>query len=161
VVVVLREGVAADAPAVAEVHIAARRAMTYLPDLHTDAETRDWVAAVLLARCTLRVADGPGGVVGYAAFRSPHLEHLYVHPRSQDLGIGSRLLEWAKGASPAGVDLWVFERNVRATAFYEAHGFTVVRRTDGSGNEEREQDLLMAWSPGQAGPGTRTQRVPR
>jgi len=135
--------------------------MTYLPVLHTPAETRAWVASVLFGTCALEVAEGPKGVMGYAALRGAHLEHLYVDPSSQGLGVGSRLLEWAMAASPDGLDLWVFERNVRATAFYEARCFTVVRRTDGSGNEERQPDLLMAWSPAQADSGTRTQRVPR
>jgi len=135
--------------------------MTYLPELHTPAETRDWVATVLFGTCALEVACGPEGVLGYAALRAGHLEHLYVAPGSQGRGIGSRLVEWAMAASPGGLDLWVFERNVRATAFYEARGFTVVRRTDGSGNEERQPDLLMAWSPPQAGSGTKTQWVPR
>jgi len=153
--------VVGDARAVADVHLAARASMTYLPVLHTPAETRAWVASVLFGTCALEVAEGPKGVMGYAALRGAHLEHLYVDPSSQGLGVGSRLLEWAMAASPDGLDLWVFERNVRATAFYEARGFTVVRRTDGSGNEERQPDLLMAWSPAQADSGTRTQRVPR
>ncbi len=159
--VTVRDALTEDARAVADVHVAARASMTYLPELHTPAETREWVATVLFGTCELAVAESPEGVVGYAAVRGGHLEHLYVAPGAQGLGIGSRLLGWAKDASPDGLELWVFERNVRATAFYEARGFSVVRRTDGSGNEERQPDLLMAWSPAQAGSGTSTQRVPR
>ena len=91
------------------------------------------------------MADGPGGVVGYAAFRSPHLEHLYVHPDFQSQGVGALLLAWSLSASPGGVDLWVYQKNLRAIAFYRRHGFSVVRRTDGE-NEDREPDLLLAWS---------------
>jgi hypothetical protein len=39
----------------------------------------------------------------------------------------------------------VFERNSGARAFYARHGFTEVTRTDGSGNEEREPDVLLTW----------------
>ena len=44
-----------------------------------------------------------------------------------------------------GLRLWVFERNDRARSFYAHHGFTEVERTDGSGNEEKEPDVLLRW----------------
>ena len=46
----------------------------------------------------------------------------------------------------SALQLWAFQRNTAARAFYEAHGFTVQRLTDGSGNEEGEPDVLYAWS---------------
>jgi hypothetical protein len=46
---------------------------------------------------------------------------------------------------PGGLRLWVFERNSGARAFYARHGFAEVTRTDGSGNEEREPDVLLGW----------------
>lgn len=38
--------------------------------------------------------------------------------------------------------LWTFGKNVKARAFYERHGFRLIRTTNGSGNEEREPDAL-------------------
>jgi hypothetical protein len=35
-----------------------------------------------------------------------------------------------------------------ARRFYERHGLSVVRLTDGEGNEERAPDALYAWRPG-------------
>lgn len=46
------------------------------------------------------------------------------------------------------LQLWAFQRNLRAIKFYERHGFRLVRETDGSGNEEREPDALYAWNRG-------------
>jgi hypothetical protein len=46
---------------------------------------------------------------------------------------------------PAGLELWVFQRNDAAREFYARHGFIELRRTDGSGNEEREPDVRLAW----------------
>ena len=43
------------------------------------------------------------------------------------------------------LELWVFQRNTGAVAFYEAHGFAIVEATDGD-NEEQEPDFRMTWS---------------
>jgi ribosomal protein S18 acetylase RimI-like enzyme len=78
------------------------------------------------------------------------VEHLYVKPDAQRAGIGSTLLDAAKARRPAGLRLWVFQRNEGARAFYAKHGFAEVERTDGAANEEREPDVLLAW-PGERG----------
>jgi ribosomal protein S18 acetylase RimI-like enzyme len=141
----IRNAVAADALEVAEIHLAARREMTYLPVLHSDEETRSWMAGEVFADCRVAVAEIGGAVVGFAALEGGRLEHLYVHPDFQSQGVGALLLAWSLSASPGGVDLWVYQKNLRAIAFYRRHGFSEVRRTDGE-NEEREPDLLLAWS---------------
>ena len=46
---------------------------------------------------------------------------------------------------PGGLALWTFQSNTRAQEFYRRHGFTEVRRTDGSANEERVPDVRMVW----------------
>ena len=45
-----------------------------------------------------------------------------------------------------GLTLWTFQRNAQARRFYEAHGFVASEFTDCSHNEEREPDMLYAWS---------------
>jgi GNAT superfamily N-acetyltransferase len=74
------------------------------------------------------------------------LHSLYVAPGLTGQGIGAVLLDLAKSLRPEGLGLWVFESNVDAQRFYRRHGFRVVRRTDGSENEEREPDVEMAWN---------------
>jgi hypothetical protein len=46
-------------------------------------------------------------------------------------------MEHAKNCYPSGLSLWVVESNRSAQAFDERHGFVVVDRTDGAGNEEK------------------------
>jgi len=46
------------------------------------------------------------------------------------------------------LELWVFQRNERARAFYRRHGFVLVEETDGAGNEERTPDARYAWARG-------------
>jgi L-amino acid N-acyltransferase YncA len=144
----IREARAEDAPAIAAVHVEAmREAMPYLPELHSDAETRAWVRGVVLPSYEVHVAEADGSVVGYAALSADVLEQLYVLPAFQGMGIGSSLLDLAKGARPGGFRLWVFQRNAGARRFYEARGLRLVQLTDGSANEEHEPDALYEWRP--------------
>jgi GNAT superfamily N-acetyltransferase len=119
--------------------------MAYLPRLHSDEQIRTWIERAVLAECEVRVAELGGRVVGFAALRGSWLEHLYVDPGHQGLGVGSALLEWAMRARGDGLDLRVFEANERAVRFYERHGFSLVEHGDGSGNEERLPDFHYRW----------------
>jgi GNAT superfamily N-acetyltransferase len=137
-----------DAPEVAEVFLAARaEAMAYLPDLHTEAETRAWIRDVVLPGYEVVVAEVEGRVTGFAALDADMLGHLYVHADLQGQGLGSALLARAQELRPNGFRLWVFQRNTRARRFYEQRGLRLVELTDGAGNEEREPDALYEWSP--------------
>jgi len=51
-----------------------------------------------------------------------------------------------KTQRPDGFELWVFQRNGPALAFYHARGFRETLRTDGSANEEHEPDALFEWA---------------
>ena len=110
----LRPASGADAPAVTGVFLAARRAMTYLPELHTgDQAARFFFGLVTAAR--VEVAERDGAVIGFAVVRAGWLEHLNVLPAFQGAGVGSRLIGWAQQTFPAGLDLWVFHRNTGPT----------------------------------------------
>ena len=137
-----------DAGRIADVFCSARAGMAYLPRLHTDAETRAWIAEVVLGTSEVLVADDGGRVVGFEALGDGVLEHLYLHPAAQGQGHGTRLLVEAKERRPTGLRLWVFQRNEGARRFYERHGFRCLRLTDGEDNEEREPDALYEWRPG-------------
>lgn len=148
--IVVRRAGAADAAAIAQVHITSREvAMPWLPPRRrTDAEVERWVREVMLAEADLWVAvDGAGTVLGYAAVEGEWLEHLYLLPQVRRRGIGSLLLARAKEHRPDRLDLHVFQRNTDARAFYARHGFTVVDLNDGSRNMEREPDMTLRWTP--------------
>lgn len=85
------------------------------------------------------------GPIALMALTPTWIEHLQVHPEHTGRGLGTTLLEHAMQLQPTGLQLWVFESNVRAIAFYERHGFVTVERTDGAGNEERAPDARMVW----------------
>jgi GNAT superfamily N-acetyltransferase len=141
----LRRAVAADAEAVAAIHIAAFRATYRFPLAHSDDDVRAWVAEHLLPETETWVAEHEGAVVAFCSLRDGWLDQLYVAPGHTGRGIGSRLLGLAKEREPAGLQLWTFQVNDGARRFYERHGFRAVEMTDGSGNEERQPDVRYAW----------------
>jgi chorismate mutase/GNAT superfamily N-acetyltransferase len=144
---VLRPATEGDASAVAAIHLGSRRAATMPPPVHDDADVRAWLAG-RLASDEVWVAELDDAPVGYARLTEAWLDDLYVLPTAAGHGVGSALLDLAKGVRPGGFCLWVFEMNTPARRFYERHGLVALERTDGSANEERAPDVRMAW-PGE------------
>jgi ribosomal protein S18 acetylase RimI-like enzyme len=140
----IRRATNADSPAVAEVFMAARATMTYLPKLHSDEDTRDHFRGVVAAKETW-AADRDGQIVGFAVIDGGFLEHLYVHPSRFHSGTGTKLLRQAMASHPQGFQLWVFQQNAGARRFYERHGCALVKLTDGQDNEEKTPDALYVW----------------
>ncbi|BBK42039.1 hypothetical protein STVA_20590 [Allostella vacuolata] len=118
--------------------------MSYLPTLHSDADTRWWMEHVVLGRSEVLVAIRGGEIAGFAALGAGSLDHLYVAPALQSAGIGASLVQAAQ-ARRTILALHVFEQNVGGRRFYGRHGFTVTGGSDGSGNEEGLPDLEMTW----------------
>ena len=141
----LRPAQPADAPAITRVFQAAREhSLPFLPVLHTDEEDHAFFAEAS-SRRRVTVAEVDGAVVAFLALDDDEIDHLYVLPDHHRQGLGSALLRAAQAARPR-LELWVFQRNTDAIAFYEAHGFAIVEVTDGADNDEREPDYRMAWS---------------
>jgi GNAT superfamily N-acetyltransferase len=137
-----------DAVAIAQAHIDARRvAMPWLPVLHTFEETVSFFGDFVIPNQVVLVAQAEEGVVGFIAIEGSFLEHLYLAPSHQGIGIGETLLGRAKELRPEGLMLWTFEGNHRARRFYEKRGFVAVEFTDGSRNEERTPDVRYHWNP--------------
>ncbi len=143
----LRPATDADLPALADVHLAARRAAgpAFPPGVHSDNEVRAWVAGWDLTAYDVWLATQGDRVVGYARCTSTWLDDLYVHPDHQGHGIGTVLFETVTAHRPGGFCLWVFECNDPARAFYRRRGCLELERTDGSANEERAPDIRVAW----------------
>lgn len=143
----LRPGHPDDLGQVATMFTAARRTAvpSMPPPVHTPAEDRAWLSEQLAGDRVAWVAEAGGRVVGLLLLEGHRLHSLYVDPAHQSAGIGSMLLDLAKGLRPGGLDLWVFETNTGARRLYARHGFAEVERTDGAGNEERAPDVRMVW----------------
>ena len=70
----------------------------------------------------LWVFDEDGVVMGFMWVDSQQIKKLFVEPVLQSRGIGSELLEYAVDKLGATY-LWALQKNTRAIAFYQRHGF--------------------------------------
>jgi len=139
----------AEAEAVAGVHLRSRRSAPMPPSVHPPEDVRAFLAARLSATSPDEtwVAEVDDVVVGYLRMTPTWVDDLYVDPAHAGQGVGTMLLDLAKALRPDGFGLWVFASNAPARAFYARHGLSEVERTDGAGNEEREPDVGLRWTP--------------
>ena len=86
-----------------------------------------------------------GIVKGLIHIEGTEIKELYVDHFFQSQGIGARLIEFAKETHYADY-LWAIEKNTRAIAFYESHGFQL---TGEKAFEEGTTEYLvrMEWKP--------------
>ena len=140
-----REAIVSDAPAIARLHRVSREAaMPWLPVIHSPDEELAFFRDQVLPNETVIVADNMGQVPGFAAYTPGWLNHLYLAPDAWRSGIGSQLLRRVQAAS-SSLQLWTFQRNNTARAFYARFRFEEVEFTDGRRNEEKMPDVRMVW----------------
>jgi GNAT superfamily N-acetyltransferase len=123
------------------------QALPWLAGLHTPAEDRWFFRERVFNECEVWGAFHSAAMVGVIAFRQDWIDQLYVLPDAQGQGVGSELLQVAQNGF-GRLQLWTFQRNVKARGFYEARGFALVQQTDGARNEEKEPDALYLWTRG-------------
>ncbi len=117
--------------------------LPWLAGLHTPAEDRAYFRDRWFAQCEVWGAIDDG-LIGFIAFREGWIDQFYVLPARQSQGVGEALLDIAKAAYTE-LHLWTFQRNAPARRFYENRGFVALEKGDGSGNKEREPDILYRW----------------
>jgi ribosomal protein S18 acetylase RimI-like enzyme len=86
--------------------------------------TNVWSDHVRSGRTAVLVADDDGKVLGVARHHDGVLDSLYVDPDASGRGIGRALVHAVLEREGArDVQLWVFESNAAARAFYGRIGF--------------------------------------
>ena len=145
----LRPATALDAGRVAEIYLAAvHQAMPWLRLAHSDSQVRRWIRVELLPQHEVWISAQGSAVSGFLALSRDRtwIDQLYVDPSAQGQGHGRALVELAQALSPGQLQLWAFQGNAPARAFYERRGFRAVEFRDGATNEEREPDVRYRWS---------------
>jgi GNAT superfamily N-acetyltransferase len=142
--VTLRPALPGDVESIVSVHLSSRGTAAMPPGIHPEHEVRAWLTE-RLDLDEVWAAEVDGEVAAYARFTETWLDDLYVAPDRAGQGLGSALLDLVKARRPEGFCLWVFEMNAPARGFYARHGLVELERTDGSGNEEKQPDIKMAW----------------
>jgi GNAT superfamily N-acetyltransferase len=138
--VLVREAIADDWPALRDIRLAALRdapeafGSTYEQQA-TFAEA-DWLRRIasggtFLAYLPEVRASQPAGLAGGYPERPGQVElvSMYVRPPARGRGVGEALvasvIEWARARDAASVHLWVTEANRPARLLYERCGFTL------------------------------------
>ena len=120
-------------------------ASDWMPRVHAHEDVvKHYQTEVATRRQTLVAVDG-ARVRGFLTMsKDGFVTALFVEQSSRNQGIGSMLLERAKRELSPEVNLYTFQANEQARAFYQRHGFTEINRTTGD-NEENLPDILMEW----------------
>jgi GNAT superfamily N-acetyltransferase len=143
--ITLRPAMQSDAAAMARIHRAARAAaLPLLPVLHTPEEALDYFSDGVLREMRVTIAADGAEMCGFIACADDFVHHLYVDPAHWRAGVGLKLIAFAK-ASARCLQLWTFQDNAIARAFYARHRFVETEFTDGSRNEERTPDVRLVW----------------
>ena len=95
-------------------------------DPHPLADQLEYLFSEIQPKNAIRVAILENVVVGFVAANRESLSQLYVRVGFHGKGIGTRLLNWAKGQSDGSLWLYTFARNRCACGFYEKNGFIAV-----------------------------------
>nr|WP_275982153.1 GNAT family N-acetyltransferase [Frigidibacter sp. ROC022] len=122
-----------------------------MPRLHSHAEEREFLRH-LIREMQVTVAETGGRSprpCGFLARREGFIHALYLAPQARRQGLGRRLLDAAKAERPA-LELWAFQANTPARAFYRAQGFAEVELGDGRGNDEGLPDVRLNWRRAEA-----------
>ena len=111
---------------------------------HTLRDARIFFRNKVLSSCAVWVAEQSGHAIGLIAIDAPWIRQFAVFPEHLRRGIGAALLHKARECSRAELRLFTFQRNDKARAFYEKHGFTVVALGI-SPAPELEPDVEYRW----------------
>ena len=114
----------------------------FVPRLNSRAEDISF-AAKLIAGHSVFVweADRP---LGFIALHQNSIDALYIRRDQRAQGYGSALIQHAQSIR-GDLELWAFQQNTPARRFYAKHGFSEVKFTDGSGNDEGLPDVCLTW----------------
>ena len=114
----------------------------------------DYFSTIEPASIRVAVETENAAIVGMMVLSGSALDHLYIDVDYQGCGLGSRFLRLAKEESPAGIELYTFQKNRGARNFYESHGFVEIERgfADDQSNpwatrKDELADIRFRWAP--------------
>ena len=81
--------------------------------------------------------------VGVVSVTDSLIEDLYVLPEKQEMGYGTRLLQFAVGQCSGTPSLWILENNENAERLYRRFGFTKSGRINAITDQLAEIEFVM------------------
>ena len=139
----IRPATAADLPRIAEIEVFNYRLNFYPIFLSDEFYFSEMTVPNLMPLRADFIPDilvyDDGAVKGFLHFGGDEVRRLYVEPVLQGQDIGAALLDYAIRELHV-TRLWALEKNTRAIAFYQRHGFHV---TDERRPEEGTEEYLV------------------
>jgi GNAT superfamily N-acetyltransferase len=150
ILVDIRQAMAVDAQAIADIHVASWQSAyagimpaSFLTALSVDKRASSWRDALESGRLRVALAYTTGQLAGWVAYGKcrdtdkdaswGEIEAIYLHPSRYGQGIGALLMDHAgRSLGEMGyrhVSLWVLTNNCRARTFYERAGFAADDKT--------------------------------
>jgi ribosomal protein S18 acetylase RimI-like enzyme len=118
-------------------------ATSWMPRLYSRAEELCFADTLIRDHTTYVYISGTKEVLGFITLKPPEVLCLYVHQNHLRMGIGQALLQAAQNSN-ATLELFTFQTNAPARAFYAAQGFHEIGFTQGE-NDEGLPDVKLRW----------------
>ena len=96
----------------------------------------------LLLQATVYVYEKNQEIQGFIGLNDEYIEGIFVSNEMQSHGIGKALLNYAKNKQNK-LFLKVYQKNIRAIAFYHREGFEI--QNSGFDEATKEKEYVMAW----------------
>ena len=96
----------------------------------------------LLLQATVYVYEKNQEIQGFVGLNDEYIEGIFVSNEMRSYGIGKALLNYAKNKRNK-LFLNVYQKNVRAIAFYQREGFEI--QNSGFDEAIKEKEYVMAW----------------
>ena len=96
----------------------------------------------LLLQATVYVYEKNQEIQGFVGLNDEYIEGIFVSNEMRSHGIGKALLNYAKN-KPNKLFLNVYQKNVRAIAFYRREGFEIQHSCFHEATKEKE--YVMVW----------------
>ncbi len=87
--------------------------------------------------------DGTHQIVGFIGLTNHYIAGIFIKEAFQSKGIGKQLLNYVKEIK-SEMRLSVYQKNIRATAFYQREQFTI--QSENIDYMTKEKELIMVWS---------------
>lgn len=96
----------------------------------------------MLSQAEVYVYEDGQKIQGFIGLDGDYIEGIFVSDEMQSQGIGKTLIDFVK-AQKTKLSLNVYQKNVRATHFYQKEGFEI--QCEGLDEATGEKDYEMLW----------------
>lgn len=96
----------------------------------------------MLSQAEVYVYEDGQKIQGFIGLDGDYIEGIFVSDEMQSQGIGKTLIDFVK-AQKTKLRLNVYQKNVRATHFYQKEGFEI--QCEGLDEATGEKDYAMTW----------------